>query len=86
MSAYNLLNGVHTSESYDLLTTVLRNDWGYKGIVVSDWNGGKDVVAQMNAGNDLLMPGLPTQFVSLFQVVKNGRLEEKVLRLHHRKR
>ena len=78
MSSYNLLNGKYTSENYDLLTTVLRNDWGYKGLVMSDWGAGKDAIAQMKAGNDLLMPG-PNQVKVIIQAVKDGKLDEKVL-------
>jgi beta-glucosidase len=78
MSSYNLLNGKYTSESYDLLTTVLRKEWGYNGLVMSDWGAGKDAVAQMKAGNDLLMPG-PNQVNTIMQAVKNGTLDEKAL-------
>ena len=78
MSSYNLLNGKYTSENYDLLTTVLRKEWGYNGLVMSDWGAGKDAVAQMKAGNDLLMPG-PNQVSTIIQAVKDGKLDEKVL-------
>ncbi len=78
MSSYNLLNGKYTSENYDLLTTVLRKEWGYNGLVMSDWGAGKDAVAQMKAGNDLLMPG-PNQVSTIIQAVKDGKLNEKVL-------
>ncbi|MBY0480229.1 MAG: glycoside hydrolase family 3 C-terminal domain-containing protein [Chitinophagaceae bacterium] len=78
MSSYNLVNGLYTSENPDLLTKVLRNDWHYKGLVMSDWNAGHDYVAQMKAGNALLMPG-PYQVNTIMQAVKDGRLDEKVL-------
>jgi beta-glucosidase len=79
MSSYNLINGTYTSESHDLLTTVLRDDWGYKGFVMTDWFGGKDATAQMKAGNNLLMPGNPSQVQAIIEAVKSGQLSEKVL-------
>ena len=56
MSSYNLINGQHTSESWELLTGILRNEWGYDGMVETDWGVKNDPVAEVRAGNDLKMP------------------------------
>lgn len=79
MSSYNKINGVYTSESHDLLTKILRDDWGFQGYVMTDWGGGSDVIAQMNAGNDMIQPGQPKQIQDIITAVKDGRLDEKVL-------
>ena len=78
MSSYNLLNGYYTSENADLLTKILRNEWGFKGLIMSDWSAGHDAVAQVKAGNDLMMPG-PYQVSSIFQAVNGGKLDERLL-------
>jgi len=79
MSSYNYLNGVYTSESKELQTTLLRDEWGFSGMVMTDWFGGKDAVAQMEAGNDMLQPGMDKQYEAILQGVKEGRLDEAVL-------
>ena len=79
MSSYNLLNGTYTSQSEDLLTTLLRNEWGYKGFVMSDWFGGSDAAAQMRAGNELLMPGVVSQAEDIIKAVNDGTLSKEQL-------
>mgnify|MGYP003451147014 FL=1 len=76
MSSYNFVNGVYTSESKDLQTTMLRDEWGFKGMVMTDWFGGADAAAQMWAGNDMLQPGRPGQFEDIVEGVRSGRLSE----------
>jgi beta-glucosidase len=79
MSSYNKLNGTYTSEEYDLLTTILRKEWSYKGFVMTDWSGGKDPIAQMKAGNDLLMPGNQQQVQKIIDAVNHDSLAINIL-------
>jgi beta-glucosidase len=77
MTSYNKINGVYTSESRELLTDILRNEWGFEGTVMTDWNGGVNPPLQIHAGNDLLMPGTLAQRDAILEAVKTGRLSEK---------
>ncbi len=79
MSSYNKVNGTYTSESHDMLTKILRNDWGFDGYVMTDWGGGSNIVAQMEAGNDMIQPGSPQQIETLIAAVKDGKLDESIL-------
>jgi len=79
MTSYNKINGTYTSESEDLVENILRGDWGYKGVVMTDWFGGKDAAAQMHAGNDMLQPGRPSQYHQIIDDVNAGKLDVKDL-------
>jgi beta-glucosidase len=74
MSSYNKVNGTHTSESPYLLTGILRDDWGFEGIVMTDWFGGENPPAEIHAGNDLLEPGTRKQYQSLNRALEDGTL------------
>lgn len=80
MCAYNRLNGIPCSEHTGLLTHILRDEWGYDGLVMSDWGAVQDRVNALNAGLDLEMPGpRPGQVQSIVHAVKSGALDEAVL-------
>lgn len=82
MSSYNYVNGVYASESKEMQTTLLRDEWGFEGIVMTDWFGGKDAVAQMIAGNDMLQPGTDKQYEDIVAAVNEGRLDVAILDLN----
>ncbi len=79
MSSYNRLNGPFTQESKDLLTTILRDEWGFNGIVMTDWTGLRNTAAQIQAGNDLMEPGNESQIKDIIEKVKSGVLSESDL-------
>ena len=79
MSSYNKINGTYTSQSRDLQTTVLRDEWGFKGLVMTDWFGGDNGAEQMAAGNDLLQPGTQKQYEQIMAALADGSLTEAEL-------
>ncbi|MCX6302315.1 MAG: glycoside hydrolase family 3 C-terminal domain-containing protein [Bacteroidia bacterium] len=77
MSSYNKINGTYAAHNHWLLTEVLRDDWGFEGLVMTDWFGGRDAVAQVTAGNDLQEPGRKSQKKAIIKGVENGTLSIK---------
>ena len=75
MSSYNYLNGEYTQESYDLLTKILRKDFGFKGLVMTDWTGKRNTPKQLHARSDLLMGGHPVQTEHILECLKDGSLK-----------
>jgi beta-glucosidase len=79
MSSYNRLNGVQTSQDPFLLTQVLRDEWGYDGVVMSDWYGIKDRPASLMAGNDLAMPETRRDKQTLLAAIEAGEVPMSVV-------
>lgn len=84
MTSYNRLNSVYTSNSYDLCTKVLRNEWGFEGVVMTDWFATNKGVANnalaMKAGNDLIMPGAGRNKREILAGIKSGMISETDVR------
>jgi beta-glucosidase len=81
MTAYNKINGCHADSHEYLLNKVLRGEWGWKGLVMSDWGGTNSTADSLNAGLDLEMPG-PTRFRNYKDVkgaIENGEVSEKTI-------
>ena len=79
MSSYNKLNGEYTQQSHRLLTTILRDDWGFDGMVMTDWGCKDGTVKSAKAGNDLMMPGFQRERDRLMAAVESGELTQAEL-------
>lgn len=84
MTSYNRVNGVYTPNSHDLCISVLRNEWGFDGVVMTDWfSTGKGLANNglaMKAGNDLIMPGGRYYKKEIKIELENGRITEEDIR------
>lgn len=79
MTSYNKINGTYASERSDLVTEILRHEWGFEGMVMTDWYGGQHATLQMEAGNDLLMPSKLAQREEIRKAVLNGTLSMEII-------
>ncbi len=79
MSSYNVLNGEYTQQSHGLLTTVLRDEWGFNGIVMTDWGAKQGTVKAVKAGNDLMEPGNQTEMERIIAGVQDGSISQEEL-------
>ena len=79
MSAYNKINGYWCAENYELLNSILRQDWGFKGMVISDWGGTHSTVGSVTAGLNVEMPNQQYLGQALLDSVKSGAVSEKVI-------
>ena len=79
MSSYNLINGTYANENEHLLVDILRKEWGYDGLVVTDWGGNNDGVLSLKCGNQLEMPGTPDRPEEVIKAIEAGELDEAVL-------
>lgn len=86
MSSYNLINGIHAANSHDLCSKVLRQEWGFNGIVMSDWNttvpaDGSIPWECVAAGNDIIMPGSIDDDRNIRNAYQDGQLSDDLIRL-----
>lgn len=85
MTSYNLINGVHTANSKDLCTKVARHEWGFAGIIMTDWTtttkkGGSQSWLCVQAGNDLIMPGSSEDYENIRRALRENRLKKEELK------
>ncbi len=76
MSSYNLINGQHTSSCYELLTDILRGEWGFEGFVMTDWDSQSEKPFDFHAGNDIIMGGYPTDVIAAAISGKNAQFDK----------
>ena len=79
MSSYNKINGTYVAEDRRILTDILRDEWGFEGLVMTDWFGGYDPVKMVMAGNDLLEPGTNNQWKALKAGAEEGTLSSEAI-------
>lgn len=85
MTSYNKVNGKYTCEDRRLTETILRGDWGFQGLVMTDWNAGRDAVASINSGNDMIQPGQQKQREAILAAAKDGTIPMELLNLSVRR-
>lgn len=85
MSSYNLINGVHAANSRELCTIIAREEWGFEGVIMSDWNttvpeDGSVPWQCVAAGNDIIMPGNQKDAANIREAYEQGKLSEEMIR------
>ena len=85
MTSYNCINGIHTANSLDMCTTIARGEWGFGGVIMSDWNttvpeDGSEPWKCAAAGNDIIMPGNPDDDENIRRAYTQGKLPEEAIR------
>lgn len=85
MTSYNLINGVHAANNYDICTKAARNEWGFNGVIMTDWTTTENdetctASGCMRAGNDLIMPGNQSDYDNLYKELAAGTLSEEDLK------
>lgn len=81
MTSYNKANGKYVCEDRRLCEDILRGEWGFDGLVMSDWNAGRNPVASIQAGNDMLQPGQDRQRKAILEAAQNGELDMSLIDL-----